>query len=640
MKTKETSRIAELKKQIIEANTAYRTEEAIISDSEYDDLIEELEQLVPNDELLTKIGHTPVDESRKRKLPIPMASMNKIKTIEELRSWIRLKKIPEDTLMIITPKYDGLSLCNNEVDNEAWTRGDGEVGQLSTEHFKFIGSKKRLRYSFYSFGEVIMSKKNWERCKTLINPRTGNPYKNPRNMASGKMNDKRPTDILSNFTYVRYGLSSESHKHLDKEAQLEILNQLNDHKVSYKIIEVGKITTEMLVDLFTNWSCEFELDGVIIEVNDAKLREKLGRETSTNNPCFARAFKGNFEMVKDTVVKSIVYQVSKLGYLKPVTHIEPVELDGATVKKATAINERFVVGFRLHVGSKVKIKRSGMVIPLIMEIDGNKIEKDKHGDYIFPYSDEKLTIKKCPICNGAVSWNESKIEATCTNTECEGSNLQKIIAFFEILEVDDVSDGICEVFFNAGYNSIDKILNMSKKDILSLDGFAEKKAEKTYENIHSKLNGVSLSKLQHASGCFSGLGSKKLLLLEHFEKVPTIAEIIQIEGFSDKSAEMYLSGLDNFNKFIKNLPITIAKTEKVEATSNDLQGKIFVFTGIRRTDLEVIIQSKGGTIGSGVSKNTTHLICKDMNSGSSKLEKAKELGVTIMNVENLEKLLS
>lgn len=630
--------IIQLKKKIEDANIAYRTGESIISDSEYDDLIEELGQLSPGDELLNKVGYTPVDEFRKRKLPIPMASMNKIKTIEELKNWTRLKQIPEDTVMIITPKYDGLSLCTNELNGDAWTRGDGEVGQLSTEHLKIINPKQSKK-DFYSFGEVIMSKKDWDKCKNNINPRTGRPYKNPRNMASGKMNDKRPSDVLENFTYVRYGLDGEKYQNISKEEQLDILNTLNVSKVPYKKIEANKITTEILTDLFEVWSKDFEIDGLIVEVNGPSLRAELGRETSTGNPCFARAFKGNFEMVKTSKVIGITWQISKQGYLKPVAQIEPTELDGATVSNVTGINGRFVNGYRLKKGSVVKVKRSGMVIPLIVEIDGEKPKKDKSGNYLYLYKDDSLPIKECPICSNPTSWNENKVEITCSNSDCEGSNLQKIIAFFEILEVDGVGDGVCETLFNSGYNTIEKILNMSKKDMFNLEGFAERKAEITFENIHSKLKNASLSIIQHASGCFYGLGSKKLLLLENFETIPTIDDIILIDGFSDISAKMYLNGIDNFNKFIKNLPITINKTEKIEPTSNDLNGQSYVFTGIRRKDLEEIIISKGGIIGSGVSKNTSVLVMKEKGSGSSKEQKAEQLGIRILNVYELEKEL-
>ena len=614
--------IVKLKKKIEDANIAYRTGESIISDSEYDDLIEELDQLSPNDELLNNIGYTPIDESRKRKLPIPMASMNKIKTIEELKNWTRLKQIPEDTVMIITPKFDGLSLVCNEINGMAWTRGDGEVGQLSTEHLKLINPKQSEK-DFYSVGEVIMEKYIFEK-------KYKNEYKNPRNMAAGKMNDKKPTDVLTDFNYVRYGLSGGVHQISNKEDQLIILNKLNDHQVKYKKIEANKITTEMLVDLYREWGHKFELDGIIVEVNDSKLREKLGRETSTGNPCYARAFKGNFEQVKESKVLGITWQISKNGSIKPVTQIEPVELDGALVSNVTAINGRFVNAYNLKKGSVVKVLRSGMVIPLFREINGIIVDVEN-----LPQGSSVLPIKNCPVCNEEVFWNENKVDVICTNNNCEGSALQKIIAFFEILEVDGVSEGLVEVFYNSGYNTVEKVLNLSIDDMLKLPGFQKRKAEKTFEAIHSKMKDISLSKLQHASSNFFGLGSKKLLLLEHFEKLPTVEEIIKIDGFSDISAKMYLDGIDNFNKFIKNLPITIKKTEIMKAKTDDLAGQIYVFTGVRCKEVEPIIISKGGKIGNSVSKTTTVLVMKEKGANSAKEVRAMELGVRIITVEEL-----
>jgi NAD-dependent DNA ligase len=629
------ARIEELKSQINKFNEAYRTGNALISDKNFDALVDELSELSPNDDLLSKIGYEVKDQSRKKKLPIIMASMNKIKTFEEFKHWIKLKKIPDNTELIITPKYDGLSLCVNERTLEAWTRGDGEYGQDVTKHYSLIKKQNHTlssEGSFFSFGEVIMSRKNFEKYK--------HEFKNPRNLVSGKMNDKHPSDILKDLDYIRYGADGgKRSKDVDKETTITILNaHYNTVQVPYKKIKVSDITnSDLFFELFNEWNKSYELDGIILEINNAKLREELGRETSTNNPCFARAFKGDFEEVEESKVVDITYQISKLNHLKPVAHIEPVELDGALVSCVTAINEKFVVGYGLKKGSTVKVKRSGMVIPILLEIDGVKVERDKRDNYVFPFKTEKLSIHKCPVCSGEVEWNDNKIEAVCSNKECSGSELQRIIAFFEILEVEGVSDGICETMYQAGYNTIEKILKMSKEDMLHLEGFAERKADITYNSIHSKLKGVSLSKLQHASGCFVGLGSKKLELLEQFDTTPSKQEIINIEGFSDISADAYLGGIEKFNKFVKNLPVTIKKTEKTVQTSNDLNGQQFVFTGIRRKDLEQIIESKGGKIGSGVSKNTTVLVMKEKGSGSSKEKKAEELGIRIVTVEELEK---
>jgi DNA ligase (NAD+) len=145
--------------------------------------------------------------------------------------------------------------------------------------------------------------------------------------------------------------------------------------------------------------------------------------------------------------------------------------------------------------------------------------------------------------------------------------------------------------------------------------------------------------LQHATGFFKGLGSKKLLLLEHFETKPSIDEVVSIEGFAETSAESYLESYDRFFTFVKELPVTIAKKLEAVKVSSDLDDMTFVFTGVRRADLEAVIESRGGKIGGSVSKNTTHLVMKSVGSGSSKEKKAMELGVKIMTVSDLENLL-
>jgi NAD-dependent DNA ligase len=173
-----------------------------------------------------------------------------------------------------------------------------------------------------------------------------------------------------------------------------------------------------------------------------------------------------------------------------------------------------------------------------------------------------------------------------------------------------------------------------------LEGFGKRKAEIVYNAIQSKIKDVQLSKLQHASNLYKGLGSKKLALLEQFgyEDKPNIEDILKIQGFSNISAISYLEAFDKFKIFIKDLPLTINKKEIVKY-SDSLEGKSFCFTGVRRQDLETIIEENGGKVASGVSRNLTYLICKDKNSGSSKLVKAEKLGVILFDIEELEKFL-
>ena len=608
--------IEQLKEQIIKANNAYRLGQPIISDTKYDQLVEELSLLSPHDELLTKVGVEIADETRKGKLPIEMASMNKIKSMNDVDDWSRLKGISKKEMVIITPKYDGLSLCVNETTSEAWTRGDGEFGQKSNEHYSLIQNHLNLeKDSFrFTYGEVMIPKQ-------VFIDKYSVDFANPRNLVAGLLNSKTVSNSLKDCQYIKYGAICNT----IFDTKQEVLNELNKgqkNKVQYYICELGDLSEGLLIELFHKFSTEFEIDGLIIELNDLSLQNKLGRETSSNNPIWARAFKHpSFEQSAETDVIGISWNISKQGLLKPILHITPVKLDGVTVSNVTGNNARFVKDLGLGVGAKVVVKRSGMVIPII-------------ADVITPVEFVQPTIEGVEV-----DWNEAGIELI-TLTETEDQKLKKIVAFFEILEADNVSEGVITQLWEAGYKTIKDILTLKTSDLEKIDRFGKRKADIVYKSIQKSVSNVQLSKLQHATGIFKGLGSKKLVLLEDFKTKPSVDQVMSIEGFAEVSAKSYIESYDIFFDFIKDLPVTIV--EKVEAVKvgTDLEGKSFVFTGVRRTDLESDIESRGGKIGSGVSKTTTHLVMKAIGSGSSKEKKAIDLGVEVITVEQLEKMLS
>ena len=607
--------INELKDKIKKANESYRVGNSIISDSEYDKLVEELSLLSPDDELLTKVGHVVVDETRKSRLPIEMASMNKIKSMDDINDWCRLKGISKNEEVIITPKFDGLSLCVDEKTNEAWTRGDGEFGQKSDEHYKLIQNRLNLdEYSFiYTYGEVMIPKQ-------VFIDKFSTDFANPRNLVAGLLNSKTVSDSLKDCQYIKYGAFTNKNFNTKEE----IINELNsgqESKVEYHICKISDLTEDLLIGLFQKFSTEYEIDGLIIEINDLTIQDILGRETSSNNPIWARAFKHpSFEQSAETDIIGISWNISKQGLLKPILHINPVKLDGVTVSNVTGNNARFVKDLGLGVGAKVVVKRSGMVIPII-------------ADVITPVEFVQ------PIIDGVeVDWNENGIELI-TLTETDDQRLKKIVAFFEILEADNVSEGVITQLWDAGYKTIKDILNLKISDLEKIDRFGKRKAQIVYNSIQKSVTGVQLSKLQHATGIFKGLGSKKLVLLEDFTTKPTINQVMSIEGFAEVSAKSYIESYDIFFDFVKELPVTISEKVEVSKVGTDLEGKSFVFTGVRRPDLESVIESRGGKIGGSVSKNTTHLVMKAVGSGSSKEKKAIELGVEVITVEQLEKLL-
>lgn len=609
----------QLVSKINEANYYYRIGQAIMPDSKYDELVDQLKEIDPDNDLLSHIGFRVAD--RKAKLPIDMASMNKIKTIEEIAEWFRLKMIPSKTQIIITPKYDGLSLCVNEKHQIAYTRGDGKIGQLSTLHYSMMKNKLEDSSTIeFTFGEAIMPK------STFVDSYSGE-FANARNLLSGLFNSKEPSEYLEDCVYIKYGASGHDYK--TKRELLDRLNLGQEFKVPYVVTTIQKVDNALIKSLFKEWSKEFEIDGLILEINDFESQEVLGRETSTNNPVWARALKHkDFESSTTSVVRNITWNISKQGLLKPTINIQPVLLDGVVISNVTGNNARYIKEMGIGIGSEVVVVRSGMVIPVITEVITTK-----------PF--EIPTEWDC-------EWNENGVELI-VKAESKEQVLQKVVSFFEILEAKGISEGVLAQLLDHYRDSwttfkeaISIILNMKESDMLSIYRFGKKKANSTFWTIQSCVKNVSLAKLQHATGVFNGLGSKKLELLTHFYAKPSVTEVMSIVGFAQKSAEVFVNNWDNFYEFIEGLPITIAKTNVEEGATvgDDLNGLSFCFTGVRSADLEDVIKSRGGKIASGVSKNLTHLISKTKGSGSSKEQKAIELGVKIMDIIELENFLN
>jgi DNA ligase (NAD+) len=272
----------------------------------------------------------------------------------------------------------------------------------------------------------------------------------------------------------------------------------------------------------------------------------------------------------------------------------------------------------IGVGAKVVVKRSGMVIPIIADVV------------------QTVEFQMPNVEN--IDWNENGVELM-TLTETDDQKLKKNISFFEILEADNVSEGVITQLWDAGYKTISDILNLTTSDLEKIDRFGKRKAKIVFDSIQKSVTNVSLPKLQHATGIFKNMGSKKLLLLESFTTKPTIEQVLGIEGIGDVLAKEYINKYDQFFDFIKDLPITFSEKIEVVSVGNKFEDKQFVFTGVRLPEYEKIIIQNGGKISSGVSKNTTHLVMKLKGSGSSKEKKAIELGIEILDVSELEEQL-
>ena len=611
--------------EVKKLNKAYRDGNPLITDSEYDHLIDTIKVVNPENEIFTSGVIEEVNSNRKDALKYPMFSLDKETTIGEIHKWLINKGLPLSTILVATAKYDGISILKDEKNRLVWTRGDGSIGETMHEHYKKLNDKSPA-INLFTIGEMLIPKLTF--ASRTFYRETGEPFRNARNMIAGLKNSDTISKDLKYAHHVRYGFANEDFTK-DKSEQLDFIYE-NLYPIPYRIFKANELNIDTLNELFFEWGKEYDIDGLVFDINDKNIRKNLGREKN-NNPVYARAFKNpEWSETAETKILDIEWNVSKNALLKPIAQISPINIDGVTVSRVTLNNARYVKDNMLGINSIVKITRSGMVIPKIISVLHST-------GFVMP-----------TFGNSKVFWNENGVELMVEGTEDQ--EIKKIISFFEILGTDNVSEGVVKQLYEAGFKTIKAILDLSKNDLEKLDRFGRRKAEIVYNSIKKAITNVDLAKLMHSSNLFVSLGSKKLELLVHFTSKPSYDDILAIKGFSDISAKNFLDGYDKFYEFIKDLPITIKSKEKPKNNdnnmkNNDLEGTIWAFTGIRLKESEVLLTDRGAKIGSSVSKNTTHLVCKDPNSGSAKLETAKKLGtqgtnvVKIMSVEELEDFL-
>ncbi|WDE99033.1 hypothetical protein PQO03_14445 [Lentisphaera profundi] len=608
-----------LKEKLDQANQLYRTGgESPLSDAEYDFLLEQVNEQKFRD----KVGYE--IEKNKVELAVPMGSLNKIKTQAEVFDWSKSKSIALDTEICITPKYDGLSLLVYFVEGKytgAYTRGDGLSGQDVSEHFS-VNPLCDLRlpqdFTGYLIGECIMDEAKFK-------AKYSEKFKNPRNMVAGLLSRKTLSRELADVCYVAYGVRSSQMKH--KLDQVEFCNQYINAQWKYKVLcplyKLEDLKDSELQQVYDS-EIRFQCDGLVLEINDSDLFHEIGKETNSLNPGGARAWKPESVDSLPSIVKEVVWQISKNGAAKPVIKIEPIDLAGVTISNVTGINARFIEDSGIAAGATVTVIRSGDVIPKIIAVP-NPVEGANLPQF-------------CPNCESELVWNENRVDIVCSNKTCPAMKKAALIDFFATLKADEVGEGIITSLWDAGYQSVKALLELKMEDLLKLDGFKQRKAKKVLDSMKVSIVDVPLPRLQHASNLFRGLGEKKLELLQKYDKPglkPSLEELLEVDGYSEISSKSYLGSIDDYWLFAAELPGLTYKKVLVN-TSGIFTGKTLVFTGFRSPELEEQVKAEGGKIGSSVSKKTFALVVKATGSGSSKEKKALDLGVEVWSKDQLE----
>lgn len=598
----------------LSSDAYYNTDKPLISDEEYDILVDKLKKIKPKSSFFKTVG-APL-KGKKVKLKYWMGSMQKFKTEKDINSFTKLYDGP----YLFSDKLDGISclLIYSDSEFKLFTRGNGSEGQDITHLFNMVNifpNKKKsmkkiedeIEEELTIRGELIIAKDTFEDKYSGI-------MKNARNMVSGivvskptSVNKKHATDV----DFVAYEVIEPRKK---PSKQLEYLSKLGFNVVPHKIIE--EIDLESVDDFLKKRKKKslYEIDGLIC-TDDIK----HPRNTS-GNPPYSFAYKGT-SMSKETKVKSVVWKSHKDGHIIPTIIYEPVQLPGAELNRTTGFNAKFIKDKGIGPGAIIEVVRSGDTIPYVMDV----IKSVKPS---FPAVD--------------YHWDDNETNIILDNpNDDSGVTIMRLTKFVKDIGVENMSEGIVTKIVNAGYDSIPSLLKLKVDDLLEIDGFKETLAEKIVNNIKTAIDNIDLLVLMAASNCFGrGFGKRKLKKV--LDVYPSIVDdydsddedrwhnkIMKIPGFDTISVDAFLEAMPDFQKFYKVIKrITKIKDyEPIKVNMGKFAGMSVVFTGFRAGNWKEIIEAEGGELSSGVSGKTTFLVYTAGKEGSGSYVKAEKLGV-------------
>lgn len=633
------SKESNLGKFLEEANRQYFNETPVLSDMEYDILKEYIERRFPQHPALAAVGAAvPSNAKNKATLPYEMASMNKIKPdTEALANWMRKYKGP----YVVSCKLDGVSgLYIHEAASKKhrlFTRGDGRVGQDISSILPFLNLPK-LPVGTAVRGEFLLSKQ-------IFQERHSQSFANARNRVSGILLAKKADPhVLADIDFVAYEVISPA---LKPSEQMKFLSTHCLNTVYHEVLTA--LSNEVLSDrlLEKRSTYIYEMDGLVIAEDKIHPR-------NTGNPEHAFAFKMVIQdQQAEAKVVDVIWTPSKNGYLKPRVRIEPIRLRGVTIEYATGFNGKFIQENRIGVGAVISMIRSGDVIPFIQSV-------------VVPA--ERARMPDVPFV-----WTESGVDILLKDVENDQTVREKVAtAFFVHFKVDGLSAGNISRLFEAGYDSVPRILRMSKQNFLGVDGFQEKMASKIHDGIREKMSKATLLDWMVASNRLGrGLGEKKLQLIvkgfpdialdERTSELTKVTQLMSLPGIGKENATEFVKNLPAFRAFwveCGSPPFFEGKTPKVKRAvgsegegvdvgvgvgvegdeSHPLYHKKIVMTKVRDKAILEKMAKVGATLEEHVRQDTFALIVKSKEDVSNKTKEANRMGIPIMTPDEFKQI--
>lgn len=617
-----------------------------VPDREYDKLYDELKSLEREtgerfqDSPTRRVGGDPISSFLKHEHIHRLYSLDKCVTDGELGSFDeRVRKIVPDPEYTVEYKFDGLTMCLTYENGEfvrATTRGNGIVGEDVTAQALTIKSfplKIDRKDVMEIQGEAIIRLSVLEK----YNETAEEPLKNARNAAAGairnldpKITEKRhPEIVFYNINYAEnggFGSQLEIFDFLKRNGFktfdfLRVCKNLDEVKSAIEEIEVGRRNIDILTD------------GAVVKLNSVQERDKLGY--TDKFPRWATAYKFEAEEA-ETTLSGIRWQVGRTGKLTPLGIVVPVELAGATVRKATLNNYGDICRKHVKLGCKVLIRRSNEVIPEILgaiDESGEEIEK----------------ITECPYCGTPVV--ETGANLFCPNENCRPRVIGKLTNFAckDGMNIDGFSEKTAGVLYDEfGVRSFSQLYSLDKEKLLSLDGFKDKKADNLLSAIEKSKN-VTLPAFIFSLGidCVGKKTAKDLAsALKNLDGLLSVTEdelvkMNDIGGITAASIVSYFKDERNKTEIEKLLALGIIVAEETETKTGVFSGEKIVLTGslmsFTRSEAGRLIEKNGGEVQSAVTKTTTLVVAGD--SAGSKLDKAKKLGITIIDEDEFRRRL-
>jgi DNA ligase (NAD+) len=652
----------------------YILNDPLISDFEYDQLYKLLEKIeIENPKLVTPDSPTQrVAKGLTKDFPtvqhlVPMLSLDNSYNSEDLVDFDRKARELTGENKIeycVEPKFDGASISliyENDMLVRGATRGDGEEGDEITTNIKQIKSiPLSAKFSEYGLqqveirGEVLINKNNFKKYNEQLMEQGLPPLANPRNAAAGTLRIKDPKEVgkrsleafvyhISYFTTLRGKKAAKELEH--HSGSLEILWELGfrspqkEKKVLKGIEAVIKYCNEyeeMRDDL------PYEIDGMVIKVNDLSLQDKLGM--TSHHPRWALACKFKARQAT-TRLLGIEFQVGRTGAVTPVAKLEPVGIGGVTVSSISIHNEDYIKEKDLRIGDAVLIERAGDVIPQIVK-SLPEVRTGKEKKIHFP--------DHCPVCKSKLFKEEDEAVWRCINIECPAQVVERIIHFTskDAMDIRGFGDANVRKFFDLGLlNDVPGIYELDYKKISELEGFGEKSINNLQSAISNSKN-QPLHRLIYALGIrFVGETTAKTLArsVDHlldFQNY-SLEDLQNLEDIGPKvggSIYHFFRNKDNIKMVhqLEKLGLKLKNEKKQHTSGGNLTGQSFLFTGtlptLKRSEAEAMVEENGGTILGGVSSKLNYLVVGE--DAGSKLEKAKKINsVKIISEDEFLKII-